>query len=96
MMIAITAVNLLCQVIIYALLAVAILSWFVNPYTANPNSFSYKLYAFLSQVTEPIVRPFRAFMSRFNTGQFDFSILVAMLAIGLIRSVLIKILYLFV
>lgn len=96
MMVIITAVNLLCQIIIYALLAVAILSWFVNPYRTNPNSFVYKLYGFLTQMTEPIIRPFRRFMSRFNTGQFDFSILVAILAIGLIRSVLIKVLYMFV
>ncbi len=87
----ISVFSLFCQIIIYMLLGRAILSWFVNPYNANPNSFMYKLYAFITQVTEPIVRPARNFMSRFNTGRVDLSILVAMLAVMAIRFIVVTI-----
>lgn len=87
MFLVITVFNWICTIIIYALLGRAIISWFVNPYTSNPNSFLYKLNSLLTTVTEPIIKPARSFMSRFNTGRIDLSILVAMLAIMVIRYV---------
>lgn len=88
----ITVFSWFCSIIIYMLLGRAIMSWFVNPYTANPASFSYKLYALITSLTEPIVRPARNFMSRFNTGRVDLSIFIAMLAVMAIRFIVITIL----
>lgn len=96
MLVVIQAIRWLCNIIIYMMLGRAILSWFVNPYNANPNGFMYKLYAFLTQVTEPIVRPFRNFLSRFNTGPVDFSLFLAIIALGVIQQIVIRILYFFV
>ena|GEM_PF-650841 len=77
--------NWLCSFFIYALLGRAIMSWFVNPYTSNPNSFAYKLCALLTKITEPLVKPVRNMLSRFNTGRIDLSIFVTMLGIMAIR-----------
>lgn len=87
-----TAVQWLCNIFIYLLLGRAILSWFINPYTANPASFSYKLYAFVTQITEPIVRPFRNFLSRFNTGRVDLSLFLTMIVIMFLERLVLMIL----
>ncbi len=81
--------SLLCRVVIYMLLGRAILSWFINPYTANPNSFLYKLYGLLTSLTEPLVRPARRIMSRFNTGPVDFSLFLAIIFIMVLQRVVI-------
>jgi YggT family protein len=74
------------------LFARAILSWFVNPYRSSPYGFLYQINSFLIRITEPLVAPCRRVLSNFNTGMFDFSVLVAMLAIVLIRNVVVMIL----
>ncbi|MDR2356003.1 MAG: YggT family protein [Clostridiales Family XIII bacterium] len=85
------AVVLFCNVLSLLLLARAVLSWFVNPYRYTPNDFLRQINAFLMRVTEPIVAPCRRLLRNFNTGMFDFSIVVAMLAIQLIRNMIVRI-----
>ena len=92
MHIIITAISWLVNVLTYVLLGRAILSWFITPYNANPNSFMYKLYAFVTQITEPLVRPFRNLLSRFNTGPFDFSIFLTMIVIMIGGRIIVRIL----
>lgn len=95
MSVIILAISWLGDIIVFMLLARAILSWIVNPYNSNPNSFLYKLYAFLTQITEPLTKPFRNLLSRFNTGPIDFSLFLTMIAVMVIEKVLIQILYIF-
>ncbi|MDR2133371.1 MAG: YggT family protein [Clostridiales Family XIII bacterium] len=80
-----------CDVLSLLLLARAVLSWFVNPHRYTPHGFLQQINALLIRVTEPIVAPCRALLRNFNTGMFDFSIVVAMLAIQLIRNLIVKI-----
>lgn len=95
MLVIIQAVTWLFRLAIYMLLGRAILSWFVNPYNSNPNGGLYKFYMLLGQLTEPIVAPFRKLLSRFNTGPVDFSLFLAVLALGVIERIVIRILYMF-
>lgn len=70
------------------LCARAILSWFAQ----DPYSTPGKIYQFLVRFTEPLVAPCRKLLSRFNTGMFDFSVLLCLLFIQIITSVLVRIL----
>jgi YggT family protein len=72
------------------LFARAILSWFINPYRPAPYILQ-QINALLIRITEPLVAPCRSLLRNFNTGMFDFSILVAMLAIVLIRNIIVRI-----
>ncbi len=67
----------------------ALMSWFVRDYR-SPLA---KVYAVLTQITSPIVEPVRKFMSRFNTGPLDFSIVVAMILVEVVARVLIRLIY---
>jgi YggT family protein len=80
------AVYKFCDVLTALLFARAILSWFVNPYRPAPYLLQ-QINAFLIRITEPIVAPCRNLLRNFNTGMFDFSIIVAMLAIVLVRNI---------
>jgi uncharacterized protein YggT (Ycf19 family) len=79
--------NLLCNILVGLLFVRAILSWVANPYRSNPNSLLPKIYAFLIQVTEPLLKPARRLLSRFNMGAIDFSLFLTMLLIYMIKSV---------
>ncbi len=80
------AVSMFCEILVMALVIRAILSWFARDY----NSPLGRAYATIIKFTEPFVMPFRNFLSRFNTGMFDFSLLFAMLAIEFGRNLLIR------
>ena len=84
--VALIAFNLLCDVVIFALVIGALLSWIAGPmmYRGQQN-FLTKFYFFLNRVTEPIVRPARKFLSRFNTGMIDFSIILTVFFIILLQ-----------
>ena len=90
----------LARIIVYfgdvlstALMLRAILSWFIR----SGNGIVTKIYGFLYKITEPIVSPCRSFMMKFfNTGMFDFSLIVAMILVELVTRVLVRILLLFV
>jgi YggT family protein len=71
------------------LAARALLSWFVNPRMGVPNIMLYRLNFLLIRLTEPIVTPCRRFLSGFNTGMLDFSVMAAILAVMLVRRLLI-------
>ena len=70
-------VEVLCNILIVAIFARAILSWFIHD-PRNP------LLAALDQVTEPILAPLRRVMPRM--GMLDFTPLVAILILIAIRS----------
>ena len=64
----------------YVILAAAVISW-VNPDPYNP------IAQILRRATEPVLRPIRNVLARFQTG-FDFSPLVAILIIQFIQRVI--------
>jgi len=76
-MLFVTFVEVLCNILIVAIVARALLSWFTND-PRNP------LIAILDQVTEPILAPLRRIMPR--TGMFDFTPLVAVLILIAIQT----------
>ena len=69
------------QIMTFAIIARALVSWF-DPRGSNPIS------RFLIEFTEPIVAPIRSFMPR--TGMFDLSPLIAILLIQLLSRMLIQ------
>lgn len=70
-------VEVLCNILIVAIVARALLSWFTND-PRNP------LIAALDQVTEPILAPLRRVLPRM--GMFDFTPLVAVIILVVIQS----------
>lgn len=80
----IRAISWFAQLIMLLLMARAILSWFAR----NPSSTVGKIYQVVIRLTEPIVEPCRNLMSRFNTGMFDFSVLIAFFLVDIGAMVL--------
>ena len=78
------AIQWFANILVTLLLIRAILSWFAG----NPYSFLGKFYMFMVKFTEPLVMPSRKLLSRFNTGMFDFSVLLSMLFIELAANIL--------
>ncbi|MDO4384298.1 MAG: YggT family protein [Eubacteriales bacterium] len=81
----IRAINWFAEILITMLLIQCILSWFAQ----NPASPLYNIYRFLTQLTDPFVAPFRRLLSNFNTGMFDFSVLLAFFAIEFVQRILV-------
>jgi YggT family protein len=67
------------QIMTFAIIARALVSWF-DPRGNNPVS------RFLIEFTEPVIAPIRSFMPR--TGMFDLSPLVAILLIQLLSRMI--------
>ncbi len=81
------------EVMSTALIIRALLSWFVR----SGNQVVGKIYEILFKVTEPLVSPVRNFMmSHFNTGMFDFSILVTMILIEIVTRLVFRLLVMFI
>jgi len=81
-----------CQILIFILIARAILSWVVF-YGRQFNSPLGRIYHILSAITEPIVAPVRRLISRFiNTGPVDIAPLITFIIIMIIRVILTAIL----
>lgn len=78
------------DILVTALVVRALMSWFVR----DAYSPLGKVYGALIRFTEPIVEPFRKFLSRFNTGMVDFSLLLAMIAIELVSNIIIRLILL--
>jgi YggT family protein len=78
------AVNWFAQILIMILMARALLSWFAR----NPYSQAYRFYMVTVRLTEPFVAPCRKLMSRFNTGMFDFSVLLAFFLIEIVARII--------
>jgi YggT family protein len=85
--------NALVYIYTIILLAQAILSWIANPYRLGPNHPIIKIYIFLQRLTEPVVRPCRNFLSRFNFGPIDLSLWMAMIVIQIVWRVVYRILF---
>lgn len=61
------------------------MSWFVR------NPYSNKIYMLLIQLTEPILSPFRKLMGRFGANYgIDFSPILALLALNLVSSLIVR------
>ena len=78
------AVQLFANVLTAAMIIRALLSWFAG----DPYGPLGKIYGFFVRFTEPIVLPFRKLLSRFNTGIFDFSLVLAMIAVEFIATLI--------
>jgi len=80
-----TIVYYIIQVITIAIFARVILSWFM----VNPTSgFLVSVYQVLFQLTEPILGPLRRIIP--TIGMFDISPIVAIIALQIIGSVLVR------
>ncbi len=90
-MILIQAVSVFAQIVVYLIFGRVILSWFIRP-----GDRIYSLYRMLIQLTEPILAPFRRLTDRFmrNTN-IDISPMLAIFAIWVARSIIIKVLLMF-
>lgn len=82
------AINSFLQIIIYLILARAILSWFIRP-----GDRLYHLYVKVIQITEPILMPFRNLSGRFMGGMVDLSPMLAIFAIYFLQKIIIKLFY---
>ena len=82
-----TAIYWFAELLTTVLLVRCIFSWF----PMNPDSFLGKIYALTIRLTEPIVAPCRQLLSRFNTGMFDFSVLLAFFLIQFVANALVRI-----
>ncbi|MFA5527865.1 MAG: YggT family protein [Peptostreptococcales bacterium] len=84
------AVDKLFDVIYYLVIIRILLSWFVR----DPRN---RFYALLVQVTEPILAPFRMLLLRFVPDmRIDFSPIIAILVLNMLRSAIINLLLTFV
>lgn len=82
------AVNLFCEVLIFLIIAEAIMSWFIRP-----GDRAYAIFAFVRRLTEPILRPFRSIMGRFTMSiGIDFSPVLAIIVISVVNRLLIRLL----
>jgi len=86
----ISAVSGFAQILMLLLAGRAISSWF-----ARSGGMAYRVYQFLSTLTEPIVAPCRLITSKFNTGMLDLSVLLAFFLVIIVRDLLIRLLWMF-
>lgn len=80
-------VDMLFEVLYWLIIVKIVLSWVIrDPYN--------KYYALLSQITEPILAPFRNLLQRFGAGRtgLDFSPILALMALRFIKSIIISLL----
>lgn len=83
------AIYLFVDVLCYAMVIQAILSWFVR----DPYSPLGKLYIIISKFTEPFVAPCRRLLSRVNTGMVDFSLMLTLVMLQVIARLLSTLIY---
>ncbi len=83
------AIRWFFRVLIYLLLGRAVLSWFVHG--SYGSSTLLRIYDLCVELTEPFVAPCRKLLSRYNTGMFDFSVLLAFFLIQIIERVVLLI-----
>ncbi|MFH1140984.1 MAG: YggT family protein [Chloroflexota bacterium] len=77
-------INYIGTFLYIAIFARVLLSWFPQVSTTNP------LVQFVFTVTEPILSPIRRLLPRM--GMFDISPMIALILVGVIQSVLLKVL----
>ncbi len=76
------------EILTTIMLVRAVLSWL----HLSPYSIPGKIYQFCIRITEPVVAPCRRLLSRFNTGMFDFSLVLAFLLVQLVANLIVRIL----
>lgn len=88
-LILIRAIGWFANFLTSVLLVRAIMSWFVR----DPYSTIGKIYMMIIRFTEPFVEPCRRLLDRlnFNTGMFDFSVLLAFFLIEIVANLCITI-----
>ena len=80
-------IDAVLQLYVYAVIAVAVLSWLVAFDIINPsNRFVYAIINMLYRLTEPVLQPIRRFLPQM--GGIDLSPVVVILAIFFLRSLL--------
>ena len=80
------------RIVDYALLARAILSWFVRSNYGDENILA-KIYEVLVKYTEPIVSPVRNLINRFfRTSIIAWSIFATMILVGFVVNVIVRVL----
>ena len=83
------AVYLFVDVLCYAMVIQAILSWFVR----DPYSPLGKLYILISKFTEHFVMPSRKLLSRLNTGMIDFSLMLTLVILQVAARIMSILIY---
>ncbi len=75
------ALQYLITIIVWAIIAKSILSWF-------PGAQGSKLYTILEEFTEPIEGPIRRAFSRYMSGPFDFTPMIAIVFLMFISGLI--------
>ena len=79
--------DVVLELLQYAIIAVAILSWLIQFDVINLNNqFARSVWQFLNAITEPVLRPIRRFLP--NLGGIDVSPIIALLVILFTRDLI--------
>ncbi len=81
-------INWTFNLLFIAILGRIILSFVIPMMGERPNPLLLQIYGVMGQVTEPILGPLRRILPTF--GMFDFSPLVAIIILQIVRSVLVR------
>ena len=73
----------MCDILSWAIVIKSILTWF-------PNGVG-SLYNMLSVITEPIEGPIRSIMYKYTNGPVDFSPMIAIIALMLLKNVVLRV-----
>ncbi len=80
------AIYWFAEVLTFIMIVRVLFSW-IQP---DPYSTLGKINLVTIRLTEPVVAPCRQLLSRFNTGMFDFSVLLAFFLVQLVANLLIR------
>jgi YggT family protein len=83
-------VSLIINILIWILIIQAILSWFVGPYGRGAAGAIASIYRVLSSFTQPLTKPARSILAKVSTGPMDFSLLLTVLFLIVIREILVR------
>ncbi|MCI8609263.1 MAG: YggT family protein [Firmicutes bacterium] len=81
------AIYWFAELLTFVMLVRVLFSW-IRP---NPYGTLGRVNEFCIRLTEPIVAPCRQLLSRFNTGMFDFSVLLAFFLVQFAANLMIRI-----
>lgn len=80
------ALGYLFDILIWVIIIRSLLTWF-------PGGYQSSLYDILSRVTEPIEDPIRNIMYKYSSGPIDFTPLIAILLLSVLRSISVGLFY---
>ncbi|MBT4332291.1 MAG: YggT family protein [Candidatus Cloacimonetes bacterium] len=73
------------QIYIIIIIIRAVLSWF----QISPSGEFFKVYLFIIQITEPVMRPIRDFLHRiFPASPVDFSPIIVIMVLNVLKNIL--------